>query len=58
VLVAQLAPRFLQHGHKTQLERLVKNAVEGNAWHADHIRAVYQVRVQLLLVVAACAEVR
>ncbi|GAB4813573.1 hypothetical protein N2152v2_000619 [Parachlorella kessleri] len=42
VLVAQLAPRFLAHGRKAQLERLLKNAVEGNAWHADHIRAVYE----------------
>ena len=46
MLVAQLAPRFLAHGHKAQLERLLKNAVEGNAWHADHIRAVYEVGVE------------
>ena len=43
MLLAQLAPRFLARGHKVQAERLVKNACQGNAWHADHIRAVYQV---------------
>ncbi|KAL0027354.1 hypothetical protein WJX79_003195 [Trebouxia sp. C0005] len=36
------APTFGRHGSKAYLDRLVKQAVEGNAWHADHIVAVYQ----------------
>lgn len=39
----RLAPAFFQHGNKALLERLVHFAVEGNAWHADHIIPVYQV---------------
>lgn len=42
LLVAHEAPRFLAPGHQAQLEQLVKRAVPGSAWHADHIIPVYQ----------------
>ncbi|KAK9812930.1 hypothetical protein WJX72_005929 [[Myrmecia] bisecta] len=40
--VAKLAPNFCKPGFKAYLDRLVKQALPGNAWHADHIVAVYQ----------------
>lgn len=42
--LARLAPGFLQHGNKTLMDCLIRSAVEGNAWHADHIIPVYKVR--------------
>ena len=42
-LVRAAAPAFARHGNKALLMRLVHFAVEGNAWHADHIVPVYQV---------------
>ncbi|KAK9844937.1 hypothetical protein WJX74_008894 [Apatococcus lobatus] len=41
-LLLLLAPTFGQHGAKAYLDRLVKYAVEGNAWHADHIMPVHK----------------
>ena len=33
------APTFGRHGSKAYLDRLVKQAVEGNAWHAGGLSA-------------------
>ena len=41
-LLLMLAPSFGQHGAKAYLDRVVKYAVEGNAWHADHIMPVHK----------------
>ncbi len=34
--------RFMERGYKAAQERLVKTAVEGHAWQADHIVPVYR----------------
>uniref|UniRef100_A0A1D2A8V2 DNA annealing helicase and endonuclease ZRANB3 n=1 Tax=Auxenochlorella protothecoides TaxID=3075 RepID=A0A1D2A8V2_AUXPR len=41
-VLQRLAPSFLHHGNKTLLDSLIRSAVEGNAWHADHVIPVYQ----------------
>lgn len=41
-LIKRQAPRFLERGFGKLLERLVKSAVDGNAWHADHIVPVFR----------------
>jgi hypothetical protein len=35
--------RLLSRNYTTYLDRLINQAVEGNAWHADHIIPVYKV---------------
>ena len=40
--LAQLAPKFCERGFKAAAEKLVKQCLDGNAWHADHIRPVYK----------------
>ena len=42
VLTTQWHRRFMERGYKTAQERLVKTAVEGHAWQADHIVPVYR----------------
>ena len=37
-------PRFGAERHRALMERLVKFPKGGNAWNADHVTAVYQVR--------------
>lgn len=38
-----IAPnRFLERGYKALLDRLVRAAVAGNAWNADHIVPVFR----------------
>ena len=39
---AVASPRFMERGYKAAQERLVKTAVEGHAWQADHIVPVYR----------------
>jgi hypothetical protein len=39
--LARLAPNFMARGHKAASDRLVRQCLEGNAWHADHILPVY-----------------
>lgn len=41
-LLKQIAPAFANKGNKLLIQRLVTAAVEGNAWHADHIVPVYE----------------
>ena len=41
-LLLQLAPVWGSRGHKVAADRLVSHCVEGNAWHADHVRPVYK----------------
>ncbi|KAK9866369.1 hypothetical protein WJX84_005962 [Apatococcus fuscideae] len=41
-LLLDLAPTFGQHGAKAYTDRLVKYALEGNAWHADHVMPVHR----------------
>eukprot|EP00775_Hariotina_reticulata_P011000 gene11000-11154_t len=41
-VIAALAPSFLAWGCRTLLDKLINQATEGNAWHADHIVAVYE----------------
>lgn len=38
----QLAPSFAARGFKKAAVKLVRECLEGNAWHADHIRPVYK----------------
>ncbi|KAG0605049.1 hypothetical protein M758_9G027500 [Ceratodon purpureus] len=38
VYILDKAPHFTEH--KQMLEKLIKDPIEGNAWHADHIVAV------------------
>ncbi|KAM7269724.1 hypothetical protein ACFE04_025221 [Oxalis oulophora] len=38
--IEKVAPKVA--GRKTLLDKLVNDPIEGNAWHADHIVAVYQ----------------
>ncbi len=40
--LVQLAPGFCARGFKAAAEKLVSQCMEGNAWHADHIRPVYK----------------
>ena len=48
----------MQRNYKAYLERLVVQAVEGNAWHADHIVPVYQVCVCVCVWAGVCVCVR
>ena len=54
------APTFGRHGSKAYLDRLVKQAVEGNAWHAGGLTSLltphawYNIAHQLLR--AACGH--
>ena len=41
-MLLDLAPTFGQHGAKAYTDRLVKYALEGNAWHADHVMPVHR----------------
>lgn len=41
-MVERLAPRLAGPGYAGHLERLLRQATEGMAWQADHIRPVYQ----------------
>ncbi|PRW44334.1 DNA annealing helicase and endonuclease ZRANB3 [Chlorella sorokiniana] len=41
-IIAARAPRFMARGYKAYLDALVRRAVEGNAWQADHILPVYK----------------
>lgn len=41
-IVRTLAPRICGYGYKKLFERLVRHALEGYAWHADHILPVYK----------------
>jgi len=47
VLASPTARRLAQRNYKAYLDKLVAQAVEGNAWHADHIVPVYQVGTRL-----------
>lgn len=40
--LASLAPRWAQHGGAAPSARLVRTALEGNAWQADHIVPVFR----------------
>lgn len=40
--LAQLAPKFSGRGFTAAAKKLVSQCLEGNAWHADHIRPVYK----------------
>ncbi|WIA10259.1 hypothetical protein OEZ85_010458 [Tetradesmus obliquus] len=41
-VVAHRAPAFLARGCTAYLDKLLDQATEGHAWHADHILAVYE----------------
>lgn len=43
-------PRFGLPAHLKARERLVREPRGGNAWHADHVTAVYEVSARLPLV--------
>lgn len=43
-ILAGADPRFGAEQHATLRERLVRHPKGGNAWNADHVTAVYQVR--------------
>eukprot|EP01023_Acetabularia_acetabulum_P020855 TRINITY_DN20895_c0_g1_i1.p1 TRINITY_DN20895_c0_g1~~TRINITY_DN20895_c0_g1_i1.p1 ORF type:complete len:222 (-),score=27.90 TRINITY_DN20895_c0_g1_i1:286-951(-) len=41
-IISEIAPKFLQSKYSNQLNKLITAALDGNAWHADHIIPVYQ----------------
>ncbi|PSC75396.1 DNA annealing helicase and endonuclease ZRANB3 [Micractinium conductrix] len=41
-IIAARAPRLMARGYKAYLDVLVRRAVEGNAWQADHVVPVYK----------------
>lgn len=41
-ILKRAAPAFVARGNGAAAERLIKQAVDGNAWHADHVMPVYK----------------
>jgi hypothetical protein len=44
-----MAPEFADAKYQRRVEQMVNSAVAGNVWHADHIVAVFEVRLFIKL---------